>query len=264
MEDYRDIERQIIEFRNQYDEVYLTRIGDEDYIWRTLTKKEHREIAEFALNDYDAFERICQVAVLYPKTNFATTGLAYLPEQLAPLILNESGYGELRKEQYLLTVFRNQIENSFEEQAQIIINRAFPYIMFEEMENWTKEKLLKFVSRAEWQLSFIDKRDIRLMTEEESRLLREEEGEEIEEQDAPPEFNIMDIANDLRQQGQDPMFVLRHIYEKEKPPYFVRPLIGGIGQSDTIVAGVDAWKRGALQNGRYEIIREQVQKISRR
>lgn len=264
MEDYRDIERQIIEFRDQYDEVYLTRIGDEDYIWRALTKKEHREIAEFATNDYDAFERICQTAVLYPQVNFGSSGLAYIPEQLAPQILNESGYGELRKETYLLTVFRNQIENSFEEQAQIIINRAFSYITFEEMENWTKEKLLKYVSRAEWQLAFIDKRDIRLRTEEEIRQEMIESGEEVPEPEEVPEFNIMDVANDLRQQGQDPMFVLRHLYEKQKPPYFVRPLIGGLNQRDTIVAGVDAWKRGALESGRYEVIREQVQKISRR
>jgi hypothetical protein len=259
----KEIERRIIEFRDTYDEVYLTAIGDADYIWRTLTKKEHREIAEFAKDDYDAFERICQTAVLYPETNFSTTGLAYIPEQLAPQILNESGYGELRKEQYLLTAFRNQIENNFDEQAQIIINRAFPYITFEEMENWTKEKLLKYVSRAEWSLSFIDKKDIKLMTADEIQAMQEEEGEEME-QEAPQEFNLMDLANELRREGQDPMFVLRHLYEKEKAPYFIRPLIGGLDQRDTMIAGTEAWREGALQVGRYEIIREQVQNLSGR
>jgi hypothetical protein len=258
-----EIERLIIQFRDEYDEVYLTTIGDTDYIWRTLTRKEHGEIAEFAVNDYDAYERICVTAVLFPKFDFAHQGLAYIPEQLAPQILDESGYGQLRKEQQLLTIFRNQMENQFEAQAEVIINRAFSYITFDEMENWTKEKLLKYVARAEWQLAFIDKRDIRLLTDEDMKALQEESSEE-EPKEEVPEFNIMDLANELRRQGQDPLFVLRHLYEKEKPPYFVKPLIGGSKQVDTLLAGTDAWKKGALQYGRYEIIREQIQNLSRR
>jgi hypothetical protein len=255
-----EIEQLIIKFRDDYKEVYLSTIGDMDYIWRTLTRKEHREIAEFALNDYDAFERICQTAVLYPKYDYVNKGLAYVPERLAPQILDESGYGQLRKEQPLLQIFRNQMATQFEAQAEVIINRAFPYITFEEMENWTKEKLLKFVARAEWQLATIDKKDIRLMTDAEIKALKEE-TDEVEEE--IPEFNIMDLANDLRKQGQDPMFVFRHLYMKEKPPYFVKPLIGGTQQTDTMLAGVNAWK-GALSYGRYEIIQQQVQEISRR
>lgn len=259
-----EIEQLIIQFRNQYDEVYLTTIGDIDYIWRTLTKKEHAEIAEFAINDYDAFERICQIAVLYPETNFSHTGLAYTPEQLAPQILNESGFGQYRKEPQLLKIFRNQVDTKFDIQAEILINRAFPYITFEEMENWTKEKLLKFVAKAEWSLQYIDnKTHIILRTEEELKELQEANGEEVEEEPVE-EFDIMELANELRKRGQDPMFILRHLYQKEKEPYFVRPLIGGEQQHDTMLAGTDAWKKGALMDGRYELIREQVQKISRR
>lgn len=261
--DPREIEQLIIHFRDTYDEVYLTTINDVDYIWRTLTKKEHNEIAEFAVDDTDAFERICQTAVLYPETEFSTIGLAYLPERLAPQILNESGFGEYRKEQNLLSIFRNQITSNFEVQAEILINRAFPYITFEEMENWTKEKLIKYVAKAEWSLQYIDSKNIQLVTEEDRKAQKEADGEKVEEEEPQPAFDIMEVANELRKRGQDPMFVLRHLYEKEKEPYFVRPLIGGEHQTDTMLAGIDAWKNGGLASGRYEFIREQVQKIPR-
>ncbi len=264
MKDYDKMsnEELLIYFRDHYSEVYLTTIGDRDYIWRTLTRKEYREITEFAQNDYDAYERICQKSVLYPLINFSTTGLAYLPEQLAPYILEESGYGQYRKEQDLLMIFREQM-NQFENQAEVIINRAFPYITFEEMENWTKEKLLKYVAKAEWSLRFIDeKTNIQLVTSADIEQDQQEANGLIEEQEEA--FDIMALANELRAQGRDPMFVLRHLYEKPKPEYFDRPLIGGKDQTDTMLAGIQAWREGVSSNGRYEIIRKQVQKISRR
>lgn len=262
------IEDLIIHFRDTYSEVYYTTIGEEDYIWRTLSRKEYRDIQEFARSQYDAYERICQKAVLFPERNFALTAPAYLPEQLAPQILNESGYGNEDKDGQLLKIFREQVNNNFEVQAQIIINRAFSYITFEDMETWTKEKLLKFVAKAEWALQFIEQKDyIHLMTADELRQqaieMAEESGEDVEEE-PEEEFDINDLARQERDNGRDPMFSLSHLYQKEKPAYFERPLIGGRNQSDNLIAGSGAWRRGGLEHGRYEVIREQVQKVSRR
>lgn len=258
------VEELILHFRNAYEEVYLTTVGEEDYIWRTLTQKEHREIAEFATNDFDAFERICDVCILYPEQDYSSGGLAYIPEQIAPQILDESGFGQYRKEQTLLTIFRNQMSSSFDKQAEVLINRAFPYITFEVMENWTKEKIMKYVAKAEWSLRFIDRKDhIQLLTEEEIKQMQEESEEEIEPVVEEP-FDIMKVANELRKQGQDPMFVLRHLYQKEKKPYFERPMIGGAQQDDTMLAGIEAWRQEGTPYGRYDTVREQVQTLSRR
>lgn len=266
--DKMEVEELILHFRNLYKEIYVTPFEDgSEYIWRTLTQKEYQEITEFAKNQDDAFERICNTAVLYPTHHFHSTGPAYLPESLAPQILNESGYGEIRKEQFLLNSFRRQIEDNFEKQAEIMINYAFPYITFEEMEEWTKEKLLKYLARAEWNLKVIQKKThLQLMTEEEAKQMAEEAEETIEEaKEKTEEFNLMELANELRRQGQDPMFVLRHLYKKEKESYFVRPLIGGLDQTDTMIAGIDAWKEGELpKNGRYDVVSEQVQRVSPR
>lgn len=262
--DNMPVEELILHFRDKYEEVYLTVLEDEEFIWRTLTQKEYAEIREFAENEQDAYERICNTAVLHPSYNFKTTGRAYLPDMLAPSILNESGYGEVRKEQGLLKIFREQIKSSFEMQAEIIINRAFPHITFEEMENWTKEKLIKYVSRAEWSLSFIDqKHHVKLMTEEEIREQMIENGEMPEDAPEEPKFDIMEVANELRRRGEDPMFVLRGFYQKDKPDYVDRPMIGGGSQNDSMIAGTDAWKGRELPYGRYDIISEQIQKLSR-
>lgn len=262
LQDYQ-IEQMIIKFRNEYEEVYLITLEDEDFIFRALTQKEYNEIREFAKNQSDAYERICNTAVLYPKYDFSTIGRAYLPDMLAPHILNESGYGELRKEQYLINIFREQMKTSFEKQAEVIINRAFPHITFKEMENWTKEKLLKYVAKAEWSLQFIDqKQHIKLMTLEEIRQQQIENGENIKEPEET--FDLMKLANELRRRGEDPMFVLRGFYEKEKPDYVERPMIGGSEQWDTMIGGIDAWRGSGIPYGRYDIISKQVQKISRR
>lgn len=266
--DDMSVEELILHFRNEYEEVYLTALEEDDYIWRTLTQKEYKEIAEFARDEQDANERICHLAVLYPRSNFATTGLAYLPEMLAPHILDESGYGRYRKEEPLLTIFRDQMQNQFDRQAEVLVNRAFPYITFEVMENWTKEKLLKNLSKAEWSLQFIDqKTHIQLLTDSEIKAIRAREAEENGEEEEiieEPAFDLMGVAKELRKQGQDPMFVLRHLIEKEKEPYVVRPMIGGSLQTDTMLAGVDAWRQGGSFDGRYDTVREQVQKLSGR
>lgn len=259
----QQIEAMILGFRNEYKEVYLTTVGNEDYIWRTLTRKEHREIAEFAPDEYSAFERICQTCVLYPVMDWTRT-LAYLPEELAPQIIEESGFGSFRKEKPLLDIFRKELE-SFEAQAEIIVNRAFPYITFEMMENWTKEKLLKYVAKAEWQLINIEGyKHMALVTDEEIRQMQEEAGEEVEEQEEEEEFDIMVIANEMRKAGQDPMFALRSLYQKPKTPYVERPMIGGFHQVDTMIAGTTAWRGRGMNYGRYDAIQEQVQRVSRR
>lgn len=263
--DELSVEELILHFRSLYDEVYLTVLGDEEFIWRTLTQKEYAEIAEFAAGQSDANERICHVAVLHPRYNFSSSGRAYLPDMLAPSILDESGYGAIRKEQHLLKVFRAQTEKNFEQQAEILINCAFPYITLEEMGNWTKEKLLRYLAKAEWKLTFVEqKTHLKLMTEDEKRQQLIESGELVESDEPEPTFDIMEVANELRRRGEDPMFVLRDFYTKEKPDYVERPMIGGSQQVDTLIAGVEAWKGRGFSYGRYDIVSEQIQRVSRR
>jgi hypothetical protein len=266
MNDKREIEQLIKKFKEQYEEIYVTSFGDEDYVWRALGRHDYREIQRLAENEQDAYERICNAAVLYPKVDFSSYQMkAYIPDQLAPQILEMSGFGAWKKEVELLDVFRKQME-SFDFQAEVIVATAFPNITFEEMGNWTKEKLMLYVARAEWQLRTLRGIDLRLgrASELEAEEMDENSVPVNVEAEADPQQQIMELANELRRQGHDPMFAMRWAYAKDKPPYVERPLIGSVNQIDTMIAGTRAWKEGVSQYGRYNIIREQVQKISRR
>lgn len=268
MNDNVQIEKLIKELKEEYEEIYVTSIGGQDYIWRALGRHDYSEIQRLAIDELDAYERVCNVAVLYPVADFSSNKMkAYIPDKLAPEILEMSGFGQWRKEVFLLEAFRKQME-SFDFQAEIIVATAFPNISFEEMGNWTKEKLMLYVARAEWQLTKLRGIDLKLGRASELEAEDEEENEDAVkvdvEAEVDPEEELMQLANDLRKQGQDPMFVLKWAYQKEKPPYVERPLIGSVNQTDSMLAGVNAWKEGVLEDGRYNIIREQVQKISRR
>lgn len=256
MDANRELEQMLIGFRNQYGEVYVTEIGDEEFIFRTISPKEYRELVEFAQNEEDAFERVCNTAVLWPRIDFSR-GKAYLPTTLAPVILEESGFGGSHKEIELLMQYRQWMAG-FDAQAPVIIATAFPQYRLEEIEEWTKEKIVKYATMAEWQFRFI--RGITHFSL--ISTVEQPEGEEGEEPQEPKPLDIMEQANELRKQGLDPMFVLGDVIRKPKEPFMERPIVGGTAQMDGIIAGVDAWKKGALHNGRYSIVQQQVQKIS--
>lgn len=260
----KDIELLIDQLKEQYDEIYVTTLGEEDYIYKALSRKEYRKIQRLAKDQEDAFERVCNTAILYPKRDYSSFNVkAYVPSQLAPQILELSGFGSWRKED-LIEVYESQMENNFDEQAEVIIATAFPNITFDEMEDWTKEKLMKYLVRARWQLTTLRGVPLKFGRASELEDLEDDEiGIDIEaEQD--PMNSLMEYANELRQQGQDPMFILKNSYQKEHKPYVERPLIGGSNQTDSMVAGTFAWKDGVPEDGRYEIIREHIQKVSRR
>ncbi len=251
--DDRQREALIESFKAEYNEVYLTAVGADEFIFRAITPKEHDQINQWAVNEDDALERVCEMAVLWPKMNFQA-GKAYIPTQLAPMILEKSGFGGSYPEVYLIPEFRSQM-NDFYEQAKIVIATAFPNYKFEEMDDWTKEKIIQMAVRAEWQLRMIrGLKQFQLVVYDPNA---------VQEGEAPPEKTLTEIISDVRKNGEDPMFVLRHLIP-EREPYLEKPIIGGSRQVDTVIAGRRAPWEGVNTDGRYDIIREQVQKISRR
>lgn len=267
--DYSDLsmEELIIYFRESYKEIYMTTVNSQKYIWRTLKQKEYRQIVEFSTSEEEAFERVCHMTILYPTHDYINDGLAYLPEALGTQILDKSGYGKFSKEFDILNEYRAEMER-FDKQAEVIINRAFPYITFEAMEEWTRTNLLKYLAKAEWSLQFIDKMaHIRLLSEEEAREAAREakEGEESEEPIVVKSEDemLMETAARIRQNGGDAMLELYPIFKQPKADYLDIPMIGGERQTEGMIQGAD-WRGGTIDDGRFGTIRESVQKISAR
>ena len=259
-------------FRSLHDELYISELNGSKFIWRTLKQREYRQIVEFSTSESEAFERVCHMAILYPSYDYINYSLAYLPETIGEQILDKSGYGRFSKEFDILNEYRKEMER-FDRQAEVLVNRAFPYVTFEEMEDWTRTKLLKFLAKAEWSLQFIDRlTHVRLLSEEEmaEEMLRaQEEGEAPDETFAPAsskteEELLKEAADNIRRNGGDAMLELYPLFKKKKEDYIDLPMIGGEGQFDGMIQGTDSWREGMKKDGRFDTIRESVQKISAR
>ncbi len=261
----------VIYYREKYKEIYLSELNGQQYIWRALKQKEYRQIVEFSQSEEEAFERVCQVAILYPEYDYINGSLAYLPETLGTVILDKSGYGKFSKEFDILNEFRAEMER-FDKQAEVLINRAFPYITFDVMADWTKTKLLEYLAKAEWSLRFIDGFEhVRLLSEEEQyeQMIANMSPEEVAELEAPASLKtedelLLESAKDIRDRGGDALLELYPIFKKPKADYLSLPMIGGSTQTQGIIQGVESWKEGIIDGDRYESIRESVQEISRR
>lgn len=88
---------QVEEWRSRYKDIYLTEFDEGDVIiWRTLVRKEYKEIMK--INGADSYykeERICEKVVLYPKDfGFMSMaqGKAGIPTLVAELVMEKSGF----------------------------------------------------------------------------------------------------------------------------------------------------------------------------
>jgi hypothetical protein len=120
----------------------------QDFIFKELGRKEYEEIILQDLDDGEMQEVICQAAVLYPADYDFSNGLGGVAEILHEAIVDVSGWGEGQAEM-LLNEYRSQM-NMLDHQIDCIIHEAFPEISFEEMQGWSPQKTMYYLSRAEW------------------------------------------------------------------------------------------------------------------
>ena len=139
---------------NNYKDLYnghniiYVRFLDEEFIFRTLTRKEYKYIISNGLNRYDIEDTICSVCCLYPEEyDFANCGYAGLNEYVASLIEYYSNFTDIST---VMQTYKNYKEdNSLETQCMNLIKAFIPEYTYEEMEEWTWDKLMKITARAE-------------------------------------------------------------------------------------------------------------------
>ena len=139
---------------NYYKDLYsghkiiYVRFLDTDFIFRTLTRKEYKYILQSGENEHDIEDKICNVACLYPEEyEFETCGFAGLNEYVANVIQELSGFNDI---QTVLEEYRKAKETSnLEIQCMDLIKAFIPEYTYEEMEEWTWERLMLTTARAE-------------------------------------------------------------------------------------------------------------------
>ena len=218
--------------------ILYVRFLDNDFIFRSLTRKEYKYLLQSGLSQMDMEDSICNTACLYPEDyDFTVCGFAGLNEYVANIIKDISDFSDIRS---ILNEYHKYKEmDNLEIQCMDLIKAFIPEYTYEEMEEWTWEKLMQITVRAE--------KVAALRGFEWS--LKDESEQYIEEMQNINSEN-KEFLKELETNGIDPMFYfedeIKHTFKKEVLDF---PLIGGSHWNDEVVLSV---------------IREQVRKADYR
>lgn len=216
-----DLREKIIDLKERYGHVFQVEIEDMVFLFRPLTRREYARILAYTSDRMLQDELVCQTAVVYPEGIDFSACEAGIASTLAPYIINESGFGNLQRSHDYFTLYKEAM-NSFDMQAEAVIQAAFPSITEEEMKDWTVDKLMRMLAKAEWIL-----REVKGYKHVEFQEIKEERKET-----EPMDFKK--IGDELRKEGIDPMLALAD--QIVKPPTFTE---------FPFIAGVQYWRRSA-------------------
>ena len=207
--------------------ILYVRFLDNDFIFRSLTRKEYKYLLQSGLSQMDMEDSICNTACLYPEDyDFTVCGFAGLNEYVANIIKDISDFSDIRS---ILNEYHKYKEmNNLETQCMDLIKAFIPEYTYEEMEEWTWEKLMQITVRAE--------KVAALRGFEWS--LKDESEQYIEEMQNINSEN-KEFLKELETNGIDPMFYfedeIKHTFKKEVLDF---PLIGGSHWNDEVVLSV--------------------------
>lgn len=128
--------------------IIYVRFSNMDFVFRTLTRKEYKYIMASNSNRMDMEDAICNTACLFPEGyEFMECGFAGFSSYVAPIIEEQSGVVNI---QIVLDEYRKVKEyNTLETQCMDLIKAFIPEYTYEQMEEWTWQKLMSMTVRAE-------------------------------------------------------------------------------------------------------------------
>lgn len=213
--------------------------NNHEFIFKSLSRQDYEDIVLVSDNEKDLEDAICQCALLYPEDYiFPKSYLAGLSEVCANRIIEESDFLDINKILDKYYIAKEKL-NQFDEQCIALVKASFPEYSYEDINEWTWERLIEMTARAEKILQ-IKGVNIHLVNN------MDKLEEELEEKAST--FDKYEFANDLRKQGIDPMNYFKDEIFEEKP-YIEYPIIGGLD-----------WKDEGVLNA----IRKQMEKRARR
>lgn len=198
--------------------------GQREFVFRTLSRKEYRDIVNIASSEFELEDIICQTALLSPEDyDFSISPLAGLSNNIAPSIIENSGFTSM---DVILDIYDKSKEKIklFDQQCMSIVKVCFPEFRYEEIEDWTWERLIDMATKAEYMLQ-IQGHKIQLVNKS------EEVEEAVQKQLAPTTEERDQLVKELRENGIDPMYYFKDSLKHDKD-YMETPLIGGIHWND--------------------------------
>lgn len=227
---------------NYYKDLYsghkivYVRFLDTDFIFRTLTRKEYRYILQSSTSEYEVEDKICNTACIYPEDyEFETCGFAGLNEYVADVLQQLSGFKDI---QTVLNEYRAIKENvNLEIQCMDLIKAFIPEYTYEEMEEWTWEKLMFMTARAE-KIAELKGFDWHI----------QDQTEEYMEEMNKINSDNKEFINELQSRGIDPMFYFSEELKSTFTHEIIEfPMISGAKWNDEVI--LDAIRKQTRKKG---------------
>lgn len=218
---------------NYYKDLYnghkiiYVRFLDTDFIFRTLTRKEYKYIIKSCSSQMDIEDAICNTCCVYPdEYDFDTCGFAGLNEYVADIIQDLSGFKNI---QVILEEYKQVKEQTnLEVQCMDLIKAFIPEYTYEEMEDWTWQKLMYMTARAE-KIAELKGFDWHI----------QDQSEEYIEEMSKINSDNQEFVKELQDNGIDPMYYFaEELQDSFKREIIDFPLIGGTHWNDEVVLDV--------------------------
>ena len=138
-------EEQILEWKKEYGEVYGATLGEYEFYFKLISYAEYQTIQNSTVDELQADEAICRLCVLSPKIEdwseaiFAgyTDTIARLVKEESLLVAKNDGVDDVKKR---IADGLEHMNNSFMAQLPVIIAKAFPQYLIEDLEKMTLSK----------------------------------------------------------------------------------------------------------------------------
>ena len=202
--------------------IIYVRFSNDEFIFRTLSKKEYKYIKSISETEQDLHDNICNISCLYPEEfDFNYCYYAGLSDYVSNIIEEESGFTNIDK---IMECYYNAKNNiTLEEQCMDMIKAFIPEYTYEEMKDWTWQQLMEITARAE-RIARLKGFDYKL----------NDKTKDMEE-----EYNQMNSDNpefieNLYKHGIDPMFHFKSELKLEND-ILEFPLILGTSYNDEVI-----------------------------
>lgn len=174
--------------------IIYVRFLTEEFVFRTVTRAEYKLIYNANVSKMAIQNGLCNIACLYPEGyDFDVCGFAGLPEYVGNLIEDLSGFKNIHRVIDEYNTVKNQV--TLENQAMDLIKAFIPEYTYEEMQDWTWEKLMQITVRAE-EVARLKGFDWHL----------QDQSEEYEANLKKIDSDNTEFIDELYQQGIDPMY----------------------------------------------------------
>ncbi len=161
-----EAEQVLLEWKARYGYVYMVEIEGIQFVYRTLSTDEYRQLEKAANDRFDLEELVCHTCVLEPiMADWGEQIYAGYVDTLAQAILEQSLIliregGETQDVKTIVQTMRNQLDNSFVDQLPLIIKHCFPEYSLKELTDMPLPLQLELYAKASWMLSTFEGTDI--------------------------------------------------------------------------------------------------------